>query len=103
MRKEFLIIAGFCLIVGIGLTAEVVDWNQNDYGPKTRKQTIYLAIFFISSSAILSTIGLYLKDKKIDKSKPIRVYCSYCDIENQIDATECKKCNLSSYLEVEFE
>ena len=37
MRKEFLIIAGFCLIVGIGLTAEVVDWNQNDYGPKNRK------------------------------------------------------------------
>jgi len=44
-----------------------------------------------------------LKDKKIEKAKPIRVYCSYCDIENQIDATECKKCNLSSYLEVEFE
>lgn len=103
MRKEFLIIAGFCLIVGIGLTAEVVDWNQNDYGPKNRKQTIYLSIFFISSAAILSAIGLYLKDKKIEKAKPIRVYCSYCDIKNQIGATECKKCNLSSYLEVEFE
>jgi len=103
MRKEFLIIAGFCLIVGIGLTAEVVDWNQNDYGPKNRKQTIYLSIFFISSAAILSVTGLYLKDKKIEKVKPIRVYCSYCDIKNQIDATECRKCNLSSYLEVEFE
>ena len=47
MRKEFLIIAGFCLIVGIGLTAEVVDWNQNDYGPKNRKQTNILTIVIL--------------------------------------------------------
>nr|AIE98702.1 hypothetical protein [uncultured marine thaumarchaeote KM3_06_C02] len=103
MHRGFLLTAVFLAIIGLGFTAETLDWNPDHYGPKNRLQTAYLAIGLLTMASFSALLGLYFK-KRIESDRgPTRIYCSYCELDNPIDVHECINCQLSSYLEFIYE